>query len=647
MSETRTEAQAKQKHIYRIGGKKEMKETIIDNTNLDIELEDYLHVMPRLKEAILKLGGKLNEQVFPSIDEMREVIKAPKHRLFEKYYGTSDIVEVYNIMMTAGAEKQIDEQYHEFIRNWRASKQRQMSVNKMQEVRKWGTELDPLSKLVAIVDMATTVDNACFDYTKEDKIWLEHNKDYYSKMGFSSQYYPSLLVRSAAEYGKTGRLNITDNEINKIAVAVIEMQKTLEGISIVPMRLEDVHEEALDRNNKAAESAPGFRNQKHTEVREEVLEDAYFIKENCDYTDLQLINEQKRIQSGGNVLFKDYYPMEFNTDGTLIFEFDAVVQAINQIKIDRGTFQYFSDEIVQPLPQLASVINTEPLPFSPTERERLLDAGYPEFIMRKDKLTKEWMYNYVTDIPNAFTLVKDIYPDEEEFANEIYTKHRSIKAAMSSHSRVGQSYLYPFMKALKDKHLVYGSPYFSLVAQWSHPDDIKTFVTDMLVASVPSLFEGLNIDTTYSKEALDKYTKAIDEMGATQYVSSDDKKGFDTRNKFYKSWLFYTAYFSLAFEMNEENVRLIKMFAMNELFSLVSQVDGLYMLSAIIASGQFTTSIGGTYHSNIQSLTNRALFMDESITRYIEQVDDQDDYDPHGPDDSGPIGEYTVGGGGL
>lgn len=603
--------------------------TFKNASNFEKELQDYVHVLPRLREAILRNGGIIREEIFPTVDEMKQVIKAPKHRLFEKYFGTSDIVKVFDIVSEPGREHELPDSAKEFISNWRSSRARQLSDNPLQEVRTWGTDYDPVSKLLIIADIAITADNTSFDFSNEDEKWLNHNKDYYTKIGFSSQYHPDLLIKAARAYESSNHITITDEEIEKLALAIIELQQLIKDVRIKPMDLKDVHEEALDRNNKAAESAPGFRNQKHDNVRAEVLADAEFIRDHCDYADLQLINEQRRIQSGGNVLFKDYYPLNLSADGKIIFSLDAVALAVERIKSERGVFTYYSPNKIETLPVISHLVTCDPLPTSLIERQSLVDQGAPERILFKDRRTGDWLLQYVVIAPNVFTLVKDISPEFEHLQNEIYTKHRSIKAAMASHSRVGQSYLYPFMNTMKEKHLKVGDPYFSLVAQWSHPDDIKMFITDILVASVPELFEGHGVSTSYSKEKLDKFNETVRKYGFNRLVSSDDKSGFDTRTKYYTTWAFYCCFFSLPFEDNETNNRLIKMFAMNDLFSFVCTVEGLTLYSAIIGSGQFTTSIGGTYRSNIQSLTNRMLFADDNITTYIveskeDNIDDSE-----------------------
>lgn len=606
--------------------------TFKNASNLQKELQDYQHVLPRLREAILRNGGIIREDIFPTVEEMKQVIVTPKHRLFEKYFGTSDIVKVFNIVAEPGREHELSEEAKEFISNWRSSRSRQLSDNPIQEVRTWGVDYDPVSKLLVIADIAITADNASFDYSTEDAKWLNHNKDYYSKIGFTSQYHPDLLIKAGKGYESTDHISITDDEIEKLSLAIVELQQLVKGMRIEPMRLEDVHEEALERNNKAAESAPGFRNQKHDSVREEVLRDAYFIKENCDYTDLQLINEQRRIQSGGNVLFKDYYPLKFSADGKIMFSLEAVAMAVERIKSERGVFTYYSPDAVETLPVISHLVTCEPLPESEHERVALVEQGAPERILFRDKKSGNWLLKYIVTAPNVFTLVKDISPEFEELQNEIYTKHRSIKAAMSSHSRVGQSYLYPFMNTMKANHLKLGDPYFSMVAQWSHPDDIKMFITDILVASVPELFEGHGVSVSYSDAKLKKFNDTVNKHLFNRLVSSDDKAGFDTRTKYYTTWAFYTCFFALPFTSTPENDRLLKMFAMNDLFSFVCTVEGLTLYSGIIGSGQFTTSIGGTYRSNVQSLTNRMLFADDKITTYLieEKETDIDNEDATG-----------------
>lgn len=439
-------------------------------------------------------------------------------------------------------------------------------------------------------------------------MWLEHNLGYLKKIGFSSQYYPQVLIEAGKAYARTGDVIITDQQIDAIAMAAKIQQDAIIKLRCEQWDVSRTHAEALEKNNKAAESSPGFRNQKNPDVKEEVLKDTQFLIDYCDESDIQLYNEQHRIQSGGNVLL-DYCKVSLDKFGRVTYSFEQFVAAVKQIKSERGTFNCYYEDEPQILPELVGVINYDSLPSSGEERQRMVDAGEaPEYILKRFKDINDWQYKYVLTCPNVFTTVHDKFPDLVDLADRVYTKHRSVKASPASFSRLGQTFLYPFMEAEKSTLMKGFKPYYSMAAQWTHPDNLKQLFTDAIVASVPDLFKDLKMSTTYSPQQLAEFRSWISDKHMTTYTTSDDKSGFDTLTKIYMLWLYFTTFFSIPFEMNEKNVRLIRLLCAGVEFPVVSCVDGIHIYSEIIPSGAFCTSHLGTYCSNLQSLNMRYTF---------------------------------------
>lgn len=613
--------------------------TIKVDGDFEVMMADMKANIPRIIEQAKRAGLKLNLEIWPTEEEFRAVLASPKHRLFEKYYGTADYMHVYNVLEGIIDDPAVKEKGATFLTNWAGSRGRQKNANPMQEVIGWGTNYDPVSKLILLAAIAAKADSEAFCYSNEDRNWLEHNCGYYKKIGYTSQYFPDVLRKAEADYGRTESITLSDNDVEFLVNAAKVIQMSIGDMRCEPYAIEDVMDRALDRNNKSAESAPGFRNLKHDSVKADVLEDAIFIRDNCDYTDLQLMNEQKRIQSGGNVLFDKYYPIKLDDNGRIVFNVPEVIAAVHQIAAERGYFTAYYEEEPVVLPDLISAVVIKALPSSESERKKMVDAGAPEFLLRRDKLTKEWTFNYELKLPQVFTTVGDKYPDLVDIAGEVFTKHRSIKAAMGSYSKVGQSYLYSFLDKYKEKLMHFDNPFYSLVAQWSHPDDLKTMITASAVAAFPEIYEGLDVSVPYSQEDLEKFISYRDKGGFEPKMSSDDKTGFDMVQKIYTTFLFYCAYFSIPFEMNEQNIRLFKMFIINDCMSVVSCIDDITMYFEIIGSGQWNTSIKGTYASNTASIVMRQKFADPNTPCVISESSDNTNVSDN-EDTGGDIDEY-------
>jgi hypothetical protein len=574
-----------------------------------------------LKGKIEAAGGKCNMQIWPTIEELEETLRLHKHRLFSKYYGVDDIVHVYNIV-EGEIPNDLDPEISKVpLQNWTNARGRQTHANELYEMVSWGDNFDPVSRLIIVALAAARADNAAFNLHNEDKRWLEHNAKYYSKIGMTSQYFPQLLRIAEKGYEKDVDVQWSDKTIEAAVNATLILQQSLGDMHLVPMDLDKVHEEALSKNNKSAESAPAFRNQKHEDVREEVLADAEFIRDNCDYTDLELINEQRRIQSGGNVLFDTYYPIKLDSEGKIIFDLDQIKLAVMKCASERGYQTILYEKEPKVLEDMSALITVDTLPFSEEERAHLANEYDDDSYLKKD-YTGEWRYNYYVTFPNVFTLVSDKYPELDELSNKIFAKTRSIKAAMSAHSRVGQSYLYPFIEEWKKRCLVKDSPYFSFVAQWSHPDDLKAMVTTWAKVALPEDAAKELTETIYNEEKVKSTKDIIKEVNGFLITTSDDKSGFDMFNPILFCFLFYTTFLSIPFDMNDNNIRILKYLAVNDILCLMSGVDDLILYTDLIGSGQFSTSLRGTHSSDLASLIFRQVLVDPDNHEFEDKQED-------------------------
>lgn len=604
---------------------------IKDLSNHAQTLEDWNYNIPWIRAKCKELGVKLNEQIFVNPEEAHSIALSCKSKLAEKYYGTNDVEKIFDIVNSDSPIGNVNEDHREFYLNWRRARTNQLSENSVALTCKWGVNYDPVSKLIILIRIAIDADNEVFDCTTESKVWLHHNMEYIPKIGFTSQYYPPVLAEANKAYGRTGSVKLTDEQIEALVMAAKIQQDAIIDLSCKRMDLAKTHADATEKNNKAAESFPGFRNQKHEDVKQQVLEDAQWVEDNCDENDTQFYNEQHRIQSGGNVvLLYSNVKMDENT-GKVEYTFEGLVAAVNQIANERGYFIcYYEDEPII-LPELAGVIHYRSLPASLSERKIMVDTGEaPEIILRRFSDINDWQYQYALECPNVFTLVGDKFPDLVDFTDKIYTKHRSVKASSATSSRLGQTFLYPFMAAAKDKLMKGFSPKYSMVAQWTHPDNLKQLFTDALVSSVPSIYKDLKMSTTYNEKQLEEFRKWIDEHHLTTWTSSDDKTGFDTLTKMYMTWLYFCAFLSIPFEMSDENIKLFRMLSVGISYPVVFAINGIEIYSEIIASGAWCTSHLGTYCSNLQTIAMRfhlagALDIDGVNVLAVEETGQNDE----------------------
>lgn len=594
--------------------------------NLKEAIEDLEHNWTLVSKEIENLGGYIDYDILPTIDEIKEAVEEPGNILCEKYYGTRSFAEAYDILLSG--KSAWPEEFKDSFNNWWTNHQNRKNDNPVAITQRWGVNYDPVSKLVLIGEIASKQDNRCFSYETSDIKWLQHNAGYYKKKGYSSQYYSQILAYEEDKYHRCPRIRLSDLEAKNIAKMVILLQASAPNRKLDRIEPEDAKVEASERNNKAAESFPCFGNQKNAEVKAKVIADAKLLLSKACYMDLTAYNEQHRTQEGGNVLYDKYYPIILDDEGKIIFDRQGVISAVKTIALERGYSQelYETEPII--LPDLAGVVTYQELSQIEGTRISQVPADKVQLALKKDKVTGEYIYTHIVNFPNVFNLVEDKYGDVNDFPElfgKIYTKTRSIKAGQGATALVGQCYLYPFIKEWKER--TQDTPFASFTAQWKHPDHLQQMFTDCCMATWPELYEGEKVDTSYSSDALERFREFIINNQLDAQLSSDDKTGFDTFSPWYLLYAFFGCFFGPAFKKSEENDRILKYLVMSMLICPCFCVDEIKTFIQLIASGASFTSIFGTFCSLIAGLATSEVFVSDDLSYLVHSDDPTDEAD--------------------
>lgn len=602
---------------------------IFDHTHVDRILQQFNKYAPKLRQLIIAKGGRINEKVFPDIQESYNRVTLMKNMFNQEYFGVDTIVDVYNVLegdSFAHFPKEIQGFYHS-LKNYMNRVKSSYDFNIMNRL---GKQLDPISALFIIINTSIIRDTEVYDNTTSSQEWLDHNFSYLSKIGFSSNYFYPLLKKTRDGYERFEDLELSDENLEDMATAAVVLQSMIKDAKLTPWDLDDVQVTALENNNASAESFPGYANLRNDEVKERVIQRSKRIKEEGTLDDIFPFSQLHRIQSGGNVIFDYLKLVKDETTGNYQYSKDQLISAINQIANERGYSTTYVEKQPDILPELITLVDYIQLPESYAMREQLVNAGeHPAIIMNTFKNTDVWMFNYQVDFPNVFTLIGDKYGEEfPEYSDKIYTKHRSVKASGPDFSRIVQAYLYPLMDYLGELKM---TKYSSFVSQWEHPDYLKRMLTNIMAMINPDAYDGVvdhDIDIEKARTFKDKISSHFNLV-----LSADDKTGFDQFNFIIFLWLYFTTYFSIPFEDNDVNTRLMKMMCQQIMFPVLLTPDGVHIYDTIIPSGAGVTSSYGTYSSNLAGMTVQGgLLRDQGVGAEELKLADDD------------VAEYTGGG---
>jgi hypothetical protein len=589
---------------------------MLDKSNL-AKLKVFDNYISKLSQYIVEEGGTVVPGVYPTIAEAYDAAKSGKNILLERYYnGIHDIDTLFNLINN---DQNVDyKQYaapdhpeaEQFLRNMKAAYSRMLARNDMALTVKWGINYDPVSKLIVLLDILFTADNESWDSHNETLLWLEHNLGYAKKISFYSQYYPDVLVEALKGYERTEILQYTDDELKVIAHAVVRYQKLLTPLKgkLKRMSIDNTSMEAHEKNNKAAESFIGYGNQKREEVAQRVIDDAKYLNDNVDLSNSCCIyTNQHRIQPDGNKLV-DAANIHINEEsGKVVYDRNMLFAAVERLTAERGYIEYYSIDDVVSLPEIRNLVTIEPLPLSFAEREKIVES-HPgsDYILNVDKETGEFLYKWKVKIPYVFNSVADKYPNVTSEKDSVGVKTRGVFAAMSSASRLGQTFLYPFMDAVRLQVLPDDHNY-SFMAQWSHPDHLRQMFTDMAFCANPDIYKDVNLTTRVNQEQVRKLHDELTKQGYYFMQSSDDKSGFDNMNSPIFQFAFSSCILAYCFDLSEDDKRVLKWLMGGAMFPVVITPSGVFLYSLIIASGMWCTSLLGTMSSNFMSLVIRYI----------------------------------------
>lgn len=596
---------------------------IYDHTDVARLQGDFNKYIPKLKKLIESKGGIVKDDFFPTdFESMKQSTIESRNPFCKEYFGVDTIYEAWENVKDDNYSH-FDEDVISYYNNFKNYLSRCEASYDVGLLNRFGTQLDPVSALFIALDISIEADMKAYDYRSVTKEWIDHNIGYLSKIGFSSYYYYPLLEETRKGYERNETIELTDEELDIMAEAAVFLQQMVKDMKLKPFDLDSVQNQALGNNNKAAETFPGYGNLKNDEVKARTLARSKFLEENMNDDFVLPFSQLHRIQSGGNVIF-DYMTLDIDSEsGKLIYNKEMLINAIYQIKNTRGYSTTYVEKEPSTIPELQSIIDWDKLPDSYKLREDLVNSGEEAgIILHKYKGSDDWMYNYKVNFPNVFVLVNDKYGAEyPELGDKIYTKHRSVKASGPDMSRLGQMYLYPIMDELRLR--LEGTPFESFVAQWMHPDYLAQLFTNLAVLGQPDTLVNV-VDSTINTDAVDKFKDFLLSNGIENYISSDDKSGFDNYQSIINYWLVFCTFLSIPFDMDEKDKRLFRGFIKQSLFSLVIAPEGLHVYQEIIASGGWFTSFFGTYFSNKAGLTVQGVMLSADPNDMDVTEDDED-----------------------
>lgn len=615
---------------------------MLDKSNI-AKLEVFDSYISKLSQYIKEEGGTVVEGIYPTIVEAYNSAKSGKNILMERYYnGLHNIDDVFeliqndNITDFSSYAHPDHPEASEFLANMRAAFKRMLARNDMALTVKWGTNYDPVSKLIILLDIGFSADNEVWNSHNETLLWLEHNLGYARKISFYSQYYPDVLVEALKGYERTEDLVYTDDELRVIAHAIVQYQKILEPLKgkIHRMDIEKTSMEAHEKNNKAAESFIGYGNQKHADVAQRVIDDAKYLDTNvslenscCIYTN------QHRIQPDGNKLVDAAGIKISEESGKVVYDRNMLISATERLAAERGYITYYSIDEVTSLSDIAALVKIEALSDIQAEREAIV-AAHPgcEYILNRES-DGSFMYKYAITIPNVFNNVEDKYPNVKSESKSVGVKTRGVFAAMSAASRLGQTFLYPFMDEVR-KLVLPQDDLYSFMAQWSHPDHLRQMFTDMAFCANPDIYKDYALTTRCDQKKVKELHDALVESGYTFIQSSDDKTGFDNMNSPVLQFGFFSCILAYVFDLSEDDIRVLRWLIGGAMFPVVITPKGVYLFSLIIASGMWCTSLLGTMSSNFMSLVIRYILggcLDNDKTNKYKVDDNSEEDDPIKP----------------
>lgn len=572
----------------------------IDHTHSQEVVENFNYLREKLIPFLLDEGVDIDERGWPDLGKSLDATNSGKVTFGSRFFeGSNNLIDIVD-----RALNDLEPINTKSYQNLQSKLKSLLESKDIIYSPNWGKAYDIFSKTYLLFYVGLTVDSN-LNHSNSTQQAMEHNLKYYKKIGPTSPYNYEYLEKATQGYTRTADIDWDDTICRAVAKVAKYLQNRAKGFHCKRMPLDKTTEIAESKNNKNFVGHPVYANVKIDDNRELLYSLAEELNGQFNEEEVDPVFQLHRIQNASNLII-EYSGIHIDASGTLVWNPQMIINAIQRISAERGSFSYYQLDKPEIIPDLQNIITYEELPKSFDTRKKLVDQGiHPKYILNTFPTTGDFKFNYKVTGPRLW---QDGHDVEDDFIDPdaIMTKHRSIAAVPSYVSRIGQQYLYPLDDATR---LLKDTRDYSCAVKLNHPDEFLRYFTDLVAVANPGYATEVGLKTSFDMDDLNKLYDHLESCNIDNvYLSMDDKDGFDMYQHTIITWLYCCTYFPFAFD-NLEDFDFNNFKRLNRLLQTILLItpSGCISLSEIIGSGHPLTNNKGSYTSEIMGLTTATL----------------------------------------
>lgn len=572
----------------------------IDHTNSSKVIENFNYLRQKLIPFLNEEGVDIDERGWPDLGKSFQATINGKATFNSRFFnGEENIISVVDKALS-GFEP-IDSKS---FKNLDTKLKSLLEAKDIIYSPTWGKAYDIVSKTYLLFLVGMSVDSN-LNRSNCTKQAMEHNLKYYKKIGPTSPYNYEYLEQATKGYTRTADVDWDDDTCRALAKVAKYLQTRAKKLHCKRMPLDKTTEVAESKNNKNFVGHPIYANVRVDDNRELLYSLAEELNGQFNEDEIDPGFQLHRIQNVVNFII-EYSGIHIDDNDTLVWNPQMLVNAIQRIASERGSFSYYQQDKPVIIPELQNIVTYEELPKSLESRVKLVDQGiHPKYILNIYPTSGDFKFNFKVAVPRVW---QDGHDQENDYVNPdaIFSKHRNITAVPSYVSRIGQQYLYPIDDAMRE---LKSTKDYSCAVKLNHPDEFLKYFTDLIAVANPDYAKANNLKTSFSLDDLDKFYDHINQCDIENiYLSMDDKDGFDMYQHEVLTWLYCCTYFPFAFdELTEFDFNNFK--RLNRLLQVILLITptGCLALSELLGSGHPLTNNKGSYISELIGLTTAIL----------------------------------------
>lgn len=572
----------------------------IDHTNSFKVIENFNYLRQKLIPFLNDEGVDIDERGWPDLGKSFQATINGKATFNSRFFNGEENI-ISTVDKALGDFEPIDSKSFKNLDN------KLKSLLESKDIiysPTWGKAYDIVSKTYLLFLVGMSVDSN-LNHSNCTQQAMEHNLKYYKKIGPTSPYNYEYLEQATHGYTRTADVNWDDDTCRALAKVAKYLQNRAKKLHCKRMPLDKTTEVAESKNNKNFVGHPVYANVRVDDNRELLYSLAEELNGQFNEDEIDPVFQLHRIQNVVNFII-EYSGIHIDDTGTLVWNPQMLINAIQRIASERGSFCYYQQDKPVVIPELQNIVTYEELPQSLESRVKLVDQGiHPKYILNTYSTSGDFKFNFKVTVPRVW---QDGHDQENDYINPdaIFSKHRNISAVPSYVSRIGQQYLYPIDDAMRE---LKSTKDYSCAVKLNHPDEFLKYFTDLIAVANPDYAKANNLRTSFSLDDLDKFYDHINQCDIEDiYLSMDDKDGFDMYQHEVLTWLYCCTYFPFAFdELTEFDFNNFK--RLNRLLQVILLITptGCLALSELLGSGHPLTNNKGSYISELIGLTTAIL----------------------------------------